>query len=102
MGPFHYRAQDSSLRLLPVALPERHGFKRETDVSMILADNDSLLWVGGLEGLYLYDMKSDFFRKFYTGTVYRMIRDRNNKLWLGTGSGACQIDAQAVMFNFTG
>lgn len=100
MGPFHYRAQDSSLRLLPVALPERHGFKRETDVSMILADNDSLLWVGGLEGLYLYDMKSDFFRKFYTGTVYRMIRDRNNKLWLGTGSGACQIDAPSGNVQF--
>lgn len=94
MGPYHFDIQDSSLRLLPVALPERPGFKRETDVSMLLGENEQSIWVGGLEGLYLYDIKSEAFRKFWTGTVYRMIRDRNNKLWLGTGSGVCQIDAQ--------
>lgn len=92
VGPYQYSLKDSILRLLPVALPERAGFKRETDVSLIIPDSDSAIWIGGLEGLYLYDIKSNMFRKFWEGTVYRMIKDKSNRFWLGTSSGACQID----------
>jgi len=92
VGPFHIAAAVFSVRELPVKQPETHGFKRESDVSMIFPHNENYLWIGGLEGLYLYDIQADFFTRYWTGTVYHMMRDKQGFLWLGTGNGACRID----------
>jgi ligand-binding sensor domain-containing protein len=92
IGPYHFAAADSSMRELPVKQPETPGFKREYDVALIFPHSENQLWIGGLEGLYLYDIQTDIFTKYWSGTVYNMMRDKQGFLWLGTGKGACRID----------
>ncbi len=91
-GPYLFNTKNFDFKPLRVHPQEKNGAKREYDLSMAKRENDSLVWIGGLEGLYLYDLRNDYFFKYYSGTVYDLITDRNGHNWLGTGDGAVEID----------
>lgn len=92
VGPYIYDEKSEKFEALPVDKNDLPGFKRESDVSLILPFKKSQTWIGGLEGLYLYDRNRNYFEKYFQGTVYDFIRDKNGHYWLGTGMGAFKID----------
>lgn len=98
-GPFLFSTKTHLFHMLRVHPQELDGAKREYDLSMAKRENDSLVWIGGLEGLYLYDLHRNYFYKYYSGTVYALITDRNGHYWLGTGDGAIEIDPQSGSAN---
>lgn len=80
-----------NLRVDPQDIP---GSKRENDVSLLMNESDGLIWIGGLEGLYLYDKEKEYFHKYHAGTVYDMIKAKDGHYWLGSGNGAYKINLQ--------
>jgi len=92
VGPYVYDEKSKKFETLPVDKNDLPGFKREYDVSLILPFKKAQTWIGSLEGLYLYDRNRNYFEKYFQGTVYDFIRDRNGHYWLGTGMGALKID----------
>jgi len=92
--PLLYDEQSNSFEQLKIDPNEAPGTKREKDVSFLFNEKPGLLWVGGLEGLYLYEKDSKYFHKYRAGTVYDMIKSRDGKYWLGSGNGAYKIKMQ--------
>ncbi len=92
VGPFIYDEKAKKFETLPINANDIAGFKREYDVSLIVPFKNAQTWIGSLEGLYLYDRNRNYFEKYFRGTVYDLIQDRNKDYWLGTGNGALKID----------
>lgn len=91
-GPCLFNSKNNNFRYLRTHKNELDGAKRESDLSMAKKENDSLVWIGSLEGLYLYNLRTDFFYKYYTGTVYDLEIDRDGHYWIGTGDGVIELD----------
>lgn len=92
--PMNYDMERNLFSRLPVDPNEIPGTKREPDVSVFFADKPGFIWVGGVEGIYLYEKSRDYLHKFKSGTVYDMIRSRDGNYWLGSGNGAYRINPQ--------
>ncbi|MCK9450881.1 MAG: histidine kinase [Bacteroidales bacterium] len=92
VGPYVYDEKSGKFEILPVDKNDLPGFKRESDVSLILPFKKAQTWIGSLEGLYLFDRKRNYFEMYFQGTVYDFICDRNGHHWLGTANGALKID----------
>jgi ligand-binding sensor domain-containing protein len=92
MGPYLYDETRNVFKPLPVNQADLQGFKRENDVSMLMPYKDNKTWIGGFDGLYLYDQNRDYFHKYYSGTVYSLISDKNGLYWLGTANGLLKIN----------
>ncbi|MDY0078573.1 MAG: two-component regulator propeller domain-containing protein [Bacteroidales bacterium] len=92
VGPYIYDEANKKFETLAVNNNDLPGFKREYDVSLILPYKNAQTWIGGLEGLYLFDRNHNYFQKYFQGTVYDFIRDKKNNYWLGTGRGAFKIN----------
>lgn len=92
MGPYIYDETTATFESLPVSSAGLPGTKREYDVSLILPFKDALTWIGSLEGLYLYDRNTNYFEKYFRGTVYDFICDKKGSYWLGTSMGAFKIN----------
>lgn len=100
-GPYLYDESRNVFKSLPVNQADLKGFKRESDVSMMMPYAKSKTWIGGFDGLYLYDHEKDYFHKYYRGTVYSLISDRMGQYWLGTASGVLKIKietGQAILY----
>ncbi|MBG0782487.1 MAG: histidine kinase [Bacteroidales bacterium] len=93
--PMHYDEQLNRFDQLKIDPDEAPGTKREADVSFLFADKPGFLWVGGLEGLYLYDKDRQYFHKYWAGTVYDMIKSRDGTYWLGSSDGVFRINMQS-------
>ncbi len=93
--PLRYDEQLNRFQQLEIDPDEAPGTKRERDVSFLFADKPGLLWVGGLEGVYLYEKERQYFHKYRAGTVYDMIKSRDGSYWLGTGNGVFKIHLQS-------
>ena len=92
--PMYYDKVGKRFHTLPVDPKEIPGTKREPDVSVLFADKPGFVWVGGLEGIYLYEKARNYLHKYKSGTIYDMIRSRDGDYWLGSGNGAYRINPQ--------
>ncbi len=67
------------------------GGKGPRDVYSLLALGRDSLLVGSLEGLYIYDCKSDSFTddgaELQSGRIWSLAMDASGRLWAGTDSG---------------
>lgn len=100
-GPFIYDIPADTLIHLPVDLQDKAGKKREYDVSILQRKSETEFWIGGLEGLYLYDLNENYFKKVFQGTVYDLMQDRNGDFWLGTGNGLIRFkleNEEAILY----
>lgn len=68
------------------------GYKREADVAVYLEDIPGNFYVGGLDGLYLFDRETWQYEKIYTTSIWSGITDKHGNVWLGTGKGAAKLD----------
>lgn len=93
-GPYIYDIQADTLIHLPVDSQINAGKKAEYDVSILQRKSENAFWIGGLEGLYLYDLNENYFEKVFQGTVYDLMQDRNDNFWLGTGNGLIKFNLE--------
>ncbi len=88
---------------------EAFRFDEKITVKHIIANNDSLLWIGSSGGLYLFNARQlKMVKHFTTGqglpdnVVYAVMPDEKNNLWLSTNKGLSYFDIPANRFiNFT-
>ncbi len=81
-----------------VAMPfavNRKGYKREADVAVYLEDDLGNFYVGGLDGLYLFEHETQYYEKIYSASIWSGMIDKNGHLWLGTGKGVGKLDPRA-------
>lgn len=86
-------------------LYESRPVKFPSDVrSMALSGKD--LWIGTLNGLYKYDVKTDkienISRRTHSGiphkAIYSILKTSDNTLYVGTYNGLCTLDARSQRF----
>lgn len=78
----------------------------------LCAEDDSLLWVGTLNGLNLWNRKQSVFTRFVndpnnkhsisSNVVNGLIKDRKGQLWIGTQNGLNQYNRQTSQFSSYG
>lgn len=95
VGPYVYSDQMIEPELLHVN-PADEKSKREEDVSVIHPFDSTHLWIGGLDGLYLFNKKSSAFLKFLSGTVYDLLTDQNGNFWAGTSKGLFHFNRNGI------
>jgi len=61
--------------------------KRENDVSKYFHDSQDTVWLGGIDGLYTLNTKTEIFNKVLPISTFSIVEDNNKKLWFGTGGG---------------
>ncbi|MBA7556663.1 hypothetical protein ES705_49379 [subsurface metagenome] len=66
-------------------------------VNRIYKDSKDRLWVAAREGIYLYDIDKDNFILYDkinapTGSIYTIVENSNNELWLGTTNGLFRLN----------
>lgn len=66
--------------------------KRENDVAMYFHDSQNTMWIGGIDGLYNLNTKTEVFRKLLPISTFSVAEDRNKKLWFATGAGIYVYD----------
>lgn len=91
-GPMLFNVTDSTFFHLKITKDPSDGGKRDYDLSFVFQDDDGLLWMGGFDGLYLYNKDSNSFFRYMHGSVYDMIKDRKGNYWVGSGFGALKFD----------
>ncbi|MCP4726747.1 MAG: response regulator [bacterium] len=71
----------------------------EVDITSILEDDSGNLWVGNESGVFIFDKKTEKFRKFNLSDtapgedkVYQIIQDLNGYIWIGTIYGLYKIN----------
>lgn len=67
--------------------PDDPDKKRDNDVATYFQDSHGNFWIGGIDGLYLYDQRKDLFRKILPVSTFSIAEDHDGNLWIGTGSG---------------
>jgi ligand-binding sensor domain-containing protein len=91
-GPMLFNHSDSTLTTLKRAEDLSGGGKRDYDLSFVFQDGNGPLWMGGFDGLYIYNKDSSNFFRYLHGSVYDMIKDRKGNYWVGSGFGALHFD----------
>ncbi len=91
-GPMLFNPNDSTITSLKRSENLSDGGKRDYDLSCVFQDGEGPLWMGGLDGLYVYDKDSGNFYRYLHGSVYDMIKDRKGSYWVGSGFGALRFD----------
>jgi len=66
--------------------------KRSGDMACYYEDNYGNFWVSALDGVYLFDKKTENFTKFLSTTTYDIKEDNNGNIWFATGSGALKYN----------
>jgi ligand-binding sensor domain-containing protein/two-component sensor histidine kinase len=72
--------------------PNDNTKKRDEDVAIYFEDSEGTFWVGGTDGLYILDRKTEIFTKILPITTLCIAEDDNKNLWIGTGSGLFVYD----------
>ncbi len=89
-----------------------HGFASGAEINCIAGDDEGLLWVGGYNGLYVYNLQADTYSLFtheyrnpqsLSGKPVRCIYiDKHGIYWFGTSQGGiCKYDKNLNLFNLT-
>lgn len=94
-GPYIYNIETDSLVHLPVDNNDVPDKKRENDVSVLLKEGSLNYWIGGFDGLYLYNLDQNTFSKYWQGSVYDLMLDKTGNYWLGTGNGILQFNTKS-------
>ena len=61
--------------------------KREYDVACFYEDSYGNFWITALDGIYLFDKKTEIFRKFLGTSTWDVHEDKNGNIWFATGNG---------------
>ena len=77
-------------------------------IMYVFEDSDSILWAGGMDGLYKYNRDIDNFIRFGDSgsmtelpSVYNLVEDNQKYLWVGTTDGIVSLNPQrneAILF----
>lgn len=92
MGPLKMRNETISAIETDPNNPDR---KRDRDVAFFFEDSDGDFWMGGLDGMYHYNRKTDTFKKRMGTSSFQMAESKPGILWVATGNGLAQINKQA-------
>lgn len=73
-------------------------------VTCLMLDSQNRLWVGTIKkGLNLFDQKTKKFIRFNTDnfsqTIYEIIEDNQQRIWIGTADGVGLVDLKAKTIN---
>ncbi|MFK5855436.1 MAG: two-component regulator propeller domain-containing protein [Bacteroidota bacterium] len=66
--------------------------KRSNDMACYYEDNFGNFWITALDGIYLFDKKTEIFTKFLSTTTYDVKEDSDGSIWFATGSGVLKFD----------
>ncbi|MBP6309112.1 MAG: PAS domain-containing protein [Arenimonas sp.] len=81
-----------------------------SSVPGLFVDNDSTIWLGILEGggLVHYDLRNGVLKRFVNnfddptslpaGAIQNIVRDKQGRLWVATGSGLAKLNADGQSF----
>jgi len=61
--------------------------KRSNDMACYYEDSYGNFWITALDGIYLFDKKTEVFTKFLSTTTYDVKEDVEGNIWFATGSG---------------
>jgi len=61
--------------------------KRANDMACYYEDSHGNFWMTALDGVYLFDKKTETFSKFLATTTYDVKEDSEGNIWFATGSG---------------
>jgi ligand-binding sensor domain-containing protein/signal transduction histidine kinase len=61
--------------------------KRESDVAVYFVDSQGKMWIGGTDGLYVFNAETEVFSKMLKVSTFTAVEDDNGNIWFGTGSG---------------
>ncbi|MGZ8559748.1 MAG: ligand-binding sensor domain-containing protein, partial [Chitinophagaceae bacterium] len=85
------------------------GYLKGLHIMSIYEDAESILWIGGPDGLFRYNATIDSFFNFVNPgsglrfkNVYSIIEDEQNKLWINTTSGIFRFNPQRDSSNAFG
>jgi len=92
-----------------IDLPEPFKSEPRLYLFTFVEDDNGMYWIGG-RGLFAYDTKTDTFHKFgnnsYDGIdgkiTWRIVEDRNGKVWFGTSDGIAEFNKERNTFDFYG
>ncbi len=87
---FHYYKEDNTN-------PKK---KRERDVSLYFQDSQGQMWIGGIDGLYTFDPKTEVFQKQCLSSSFSIQEDQKQQLWIATSSGIYVYNTKNRAINF--
>ena len=76
--------------------------KRDDDVAVYFIDSQGIYWIGGIDGLYTFDPKTEVFEKRLKVSTFSIQEDANGQLWIGTGDGIYRLDSDLNQFQWSG
>jgi len=100
MGLYNFNPETEKFNRLKED-PDDNTKKRDEDVAVFFEDSDGVFWVGGTDGLYILDRKTEIFTKILPITTLSMVEDDNKNLWIGTGSGLFVYDMIKKEFRYS-
>jgi len=68
--------------------------KRSNDMACYYEDSNGNFWMTALDGIYLFDKKTEEFTKFLSTTTYDVKEDLVGNIWFATGSGVLMYNPQ--------
>jgi ligand-binding sensor domain-containing protein len=89
MGPL--RMKDGLIKSIKTSGSDP-TLKRDKDAAFFYEDSKGNFWVGGLDGLYQLDRKTETVNKHMHSSSYDMAEDGRGLLWVATGRGLARLD----------
>ncbi len=66
--------------------------KRANDMACYYEDSYGNFWFTALDGIYLFNRKSQMFKKFLSTTTYDVKEDQSGNIWFATSSGVLKFN----------
>ena len=61
--------------------------KRDEDAAVYFVDSKGTYWVGGIDGLYIFNPETEVFQKKLSISTFSIVEPEPGLLWIATGSG---------------
>ena len=100
-----YAGADAGVLFFDISADEHipHEIAFPTDVRSFALDEDSVLWVGSLKGLYKYDISGGSLQNMSDGlphnAVYAVRSTSSGDIYVGTYNGLCRFDSETGRFS---
>jgi signal transduction histidine kinase/DNA-binding response OmpR family regulator/ligand-binding sensor domain-containing protein len=108
-GLFFYNMASNTVSIAPKNAPVRQH--KNQHYHCLYTDNRSLIWIGTLDGLIVFNPKTSTTRSFYSedglvnNSIRSVIEDNNGNIWVSTSNGISRIelipDESSYHFRFT-
>ncbi|HPE57799.1 MAG TPA: two-component regulator propeller domain-containing protein [Bacteroidales bacterium] len=72
--------------------------KRDEDAAVYFVDSQGKYWVGGIDGLYIFDPDSEVFQKKLSISTFSIVEPEQGLLWIATGSGLFRYRLKEDLF----